>query len=156
MKEFETVAVGGTFDIIHRSHISLLQKAFEMGENVIIGLTSDQFANSKRIKINHNYQQRENNLLKIIKEKFGPARYVIIKLNSTFGREVLTNKVQAVVTSTETFQNALEINRKREELGIEPLKIIPVEMIKSDDGKIISSTRIRNGEIDSEGHMLIQ
>ena len=51
MPDFELVAMGGTFDIIHKGHIELLSKAFSISSNhVIIGLTSDELAVKKRKK----------------------------------------------------------------------------------------------------------
>ena len=46
---------------------------------------------------------------------------------------------------------ALEINRLRKERGKKPIKIIKVEHAKAADGKTISSTRIKKGEIDEHG-----
>ena len=53
MKEFKKVAVGGTFDQLHRGHRALLGKAFEVGDKVVIGLTSDAFVERwvNRIKL---------------------------------------------------------------------------------------------------------
>ena len=42
-QKFETVAVGGTFDLFHHGHLALLLKAFEVGNHVLIGLCSDEF-----------------------------------------------------------------------------------------------------------------
>ena len=44
MKKYKRVAVGGTFDKFHYGHRSLIAKAFEIGENVEIGVTSNVFA----------------------------------------------------------------------------------------------------------------
>ena len=45
--EFNLVALGGTFDIIHAGHIALLEKGFSISKKVIIGLTSDELAEKK-------------------------------------------------------------------------------------------------------------
>jgi pantetheine-phosphate adenylyltransferase len=42
--KFPVVATGGTFDEIHTGHVMLLAKAFEVGNKVIIGISSDEFA----------------------------------------------------------------------------------------------------------------
>lgn len=47
MAKYELVATGGTFDIIHKGHIELLKKAFEISSTVIIGLSSDELAEKK-------------------------------------------------------------------------------------------------------------
>ena len=48
MSKFSLVAMGGTFDIIHRGHLTLLANAFEISNKVIIGLTSDEFVQKER------------------------------------------------------------------------------------------------------------
>ena len=42
MQRFRMVAVGGTFDEFHRGHRTLLMKAFEVSERVMIGLSTDE------------------------------------------------------------------------------------------------------------------
>ncbi|MCK4933838.1 adenylyltransferase/cytidyltransferase family protein, partial [Candidatus Bathyarchaeota archaeon] len=45
---FKTVAVGGTFDEFHKGHRALLEKAFEVGEKVMIGLCTDDFVDKMK------------------------------------------------------------------------------------------------------------
>ena len=45
-------------------------------------------------------------------------------------------------------------NKVREKQGIDHLRTIIIEIAYADDGRPISSTRIRSGEIDEEGHIL--
>ena len=47
MSIFSLIAMGGTFDIVHKGHLTLLTHAFEISDKVIIGLTSDEFAEKK-------------------------------------------------------------------------------------------------------------
>ena len=46
-KKYRKIAVGGTFDRFHEGHLKLLSKAFQLSQLVLIGVTSDEFAQSK-------------------------------------------------------------------------------------------------------------
>ena len=157
MKEkYDVVATGGTFDVIHIGHLALLSKAFEIGKKVIIGVSSDAFANSTKGNntLHHNYEERISNLKEKIEEKFGNVTYEISKLDDLYGPTVIYGHVEAIVSSTETAVNGHLINEIRSKNGLKPLNIISVNMIQAEDGNPISSTRIRNGEIDSTGKLL--
>ena len=53
------MCLGGTFDHLHLGHKSLLEKAFEVSEEIIIGLTTDKKANELRVKEQLNsYEER--------------------------------------------------------------------------------------------------
>lgn len=152
MARFGVVATGGTFDEIHAGHIALLAKAFEIGGHVIIGVTSDQFVKHK--KLNHPFEERVASLKKIIKQEFGDMDYEIAKLYSEFGPAVTTGDVGALVASAETAAKGSRLNEVRAKSGLAPVEVIIVDLVKAEDGKPISSTRIRAGEIDWRGRLL--
>jgi pantetheine-phosphate adenylyltransferase len=153
-KEFLIVATGGTFDEIHAGHIALLAKAFHIGNKVIIGVSSDKFAAKRGKKLNHHFDARVADLKKIIKKEFGEVDYEIAKLDGDFGPAVTTRCVQALVTSAETQSKGRLLNEMRAKRGLNPVKVIAVELVKAEDGSTISSTRIRAGEIDRQGRLL--
>jgi pantetheine-phosphate adenylyltransferase len=88
---------------------------------------------------------RENNLLK---------RTEIVPLGNPYGITLTKSPVEALVVSRETEPTALDINEKREQKGMALLHIVVVDMIPSENHAPISTTRIRHGEIDREGHLL--
>lgn len=153
MSEFELVAMGGTFDIIHKGHIALLSSAFSISSKVIIGLTSDEFAKRKGKKLLSTYDTRLGNLENTIKSNFPQKSYQISKLDDNFGPAVLEEGVEALVVSEETRYQGDVLNRLRAEKRLPPVKIISVPMILAKDGGRISTTRIRNSEIDTEGNL---
>lgn len=155
MARFRVVATGGTFDEIHAGHTALLAKAFEAGDRVIIGVTSDEFAAShKGKKLNHNFDQRVANLKRAIADEFGDVKYQIARLDSEFGPAVTAGDVGALVASAETQAKGPKLNEIRRKNGLPPAEVIAVEMVKAEDGLPISSTRIRAGEIDRNGRLL--
>ena len=156
MEKLNLVATGGTFDCIHIGHIKLLSTAFDISHHVIIGVTSDGFVKRFKVKssIKNNYLKRLSNLKNNIAVNFKNANYTIIKLEDEFGPVVHSSEIQAIVVSEETLVKVKEINETRISNHLNPLRVIVVEIAKSSDGKPISSTRIRNGEIDDKGKIL--
>ena len=149
-KKYRKVAVGGTFDKFHEGHIRLLDKAFQIGDKVLIGVTSDEFARSKG-----NIEPcdiRMSNLRKTLNEL--GRDYYIARLDDPYGPTVFDNDIEAIVVSEETEPTALQINHVRKKKSMKPLDIITIGMVLAADGKPISSTRIRKGEIDVKGAVL--
>ena len=154
MSKFSLIAMGGTFDIIHRGHLTLLENAFEISDKVIIGLTSDEFVQKKGKTPIHKYDERLKNLISVIFHKFPNTDFEISQLNNDFGPAVLEKDVQALIVSDETSDQGNVLNKLRTERNLPPVEVIVVPMFLAKDGVRISSTRIKNSEIDSDGNLL--
>ena len=152
---FTLTALGGTFDIIHIGHIELIQKAVSISEKIIIGLTSDAFISKNGKKINNNFEQRFENLEKAIHDNFPNCSFQIAKLDDDFGPAVIKWDVDALVVSEETSKKGDILNTMRKKQNLRPVEIIIVPMEMASDGDRISSTRIRNSEIDASGNTLV-
>jgi pantetheine-phosphate adenylyltransferase len=155
MRQFKKVAVGGTFDQLHRGHKALLDKAFDVGQKVIIGLTSDSFVTkmSKPHKT-ASYAERYKELEDYLTNNNLIERAEIVSLNDAYGLTISGQTLEAIVVSQETEKTAEAINQKRQSAGHTPLKIVTVHMIPADNKYPISTTRIRRGEIDRNGHIM--
>ena len=153
MSKFDLVAMGGTFDIIHKGHLRLLSEAFSISSKVIIGLTSDELAEKRGKKTLNNYEKRFETLMNTIKTNFPNRAFQISKLDNDFGPAVLEENVQALVVSDETGNQGEILNQLRAEKNLSPVKIVIVPMTLAQDGNRISTTRIKNLEIDVEGNL---
>lgn len=153
MVGFETVATGGTFDLLHRGHLELLRRAFAVSDFVIIGLTSDDFAARLGKTPFYNYLVRLKNLSDVISGNFEGARFQISRLDDHFGPAVLREGVQALVVSEETRGQGDLLNRMRRERGLPEVEVIVVPMVLAGDGQRMSSTRMRNAEVDFDGNI---
>jgi pantetheine-phosphate adenylyltransferase len=155
MKKFRKVAVGGTFDEFHRGHKVLLMKAFEIGEHVLIGLCSDEFA--KRLDKPHktaSFEERLKELKSFLEALDLSDKAEIVSLNDPYGVTITDRCIEALVVSEETEKTAIKINQKRIDACLPPLTIVTISMVPAENFKPISTTRIRKGEMDREGHML--
>ena len=153
MESFDLVAMGGTFDIIHSGHMALLNKAFSISTKVIIGVTSDQLAVKKGKNPENDYSKRISLLKSTIEENFPDSVYEISKLENEFGPAVLEESVKALIVSEETSDKGTLLNKLRAERNLPPVKIVVVPIVLAKDGKAISTTRIKNLEIDSHGNL---
>ncbi|RIN57438.1 glycerol-3-phosphate cytidylyltransferase [Staphylococcus simulans] len=49
----------GTYDLLHYGHIELLRRAREIGDYLIVALSTDEFNKLKKKKSYYNYEQRK-------------------------------------------------------------------------------------------------
>jgi pantetheine-phosphate adenylyltransferase len=154
MSKFSLIAMGGTFDIIHRGHLTLFENAFEISDKVIIGLTSDEFVQKKGKNPIHKYDERLKNLISVLFQKFPNSNFEISQLNNDFGPAVLEKDVQALIVSDETSDQGNVLNKLRIERNLPLVEVIIIPMFLAKDGIRISSTRIKNSEIDYDGNLL--
>ncbi|UCH58234.1 MAG: phosphopantetheine adenylyltransferase [Candidatus Bathyarchaeota archaeon] len=154
-KRLHLVSVGGTFDVFHKGHSLLLEEAFKVGDNVLIGLSTDEFAES--LKKPHNidcYEKRLMDLNRFLAERGLEKRTEIIPLDDPHGPTIESDEIEGIIVSEETEPGAEEINMLRVKEGRRPLLIIVFKMILAEDGKPISSTRIRKQEVDRYGRLI--
>ena len=151
--KYKLVAVGGTFDNFHVGHEAILSKAFEIGEKVLIGLTTDDFVRKYKQDEIAPFEEREREVRRYA-DKF-KKDYEIVPLKDPFGVAPYEEKLEALVASEETKFNCYKINELRKRNNLKPAEIIIVPWIRAEDTRIISSTRIRRGEIDRYGRVLI-
>jgi|TARA_B100001013_G_scaffold343338_1_gene270855 pantetheine-phosphate adenylyltransferase len=151
--EFNLVALGGTFDIIHAGHLALLERGFSISKKVIIGLTSDEFASKNNKNLINDFSKRRSKLEFEIQEKFPTSEFEISKLDNDFGPAAIEGIIEALVVSDETQSKGKLLNQLRKEKNLSPIQVIIVPMILAKDGDRISSSRIRNSEIDVEGNI---
>ena len=148
------ICIGGTFDILHKGHKQLIDKAFQTaGEqgSVFIGITVGKMPKMKgKIK---SFKERKETIERYLTEKKDINHATIKPIRDKYGPSI-KEKFDAIVVSPETKSTADEINRKRIQNMKKPLKIIQIPFVLADDNIPISSTRIRKKEIDEDGRLL--
>ncbi|MFC4620436.1 glycerol-3-phosphate cytidylyltransferase [Camelliibacillus cellulosilyticus] len=49
----------GTYDLLHWGHVNLLKRAKELGDHLIVGLSTDEFNSIKHKEAYHSYENRK-------------------------------------------------------------------------------------------------
>lgn len=155
-RKYKFVALGGTFDILHAGHRHLLSEAFKLGDMVLIGVTSDRFVASLHKKHEvRPFSSRVRDLNRFLKTRRWSSRVRVTALREPYGPAARRKKLQALIVSEGTLASGRRLNRLRRKNGLQPLDLFVVDLLKAADGKPISSTRIRNGEMDPQGRPLM-
>lgn len=146
------VAVGGTFNVVHKGHELLFETAFSVGDSVEVGLTSDEFAAKVKNVAVVPYFHRKANLAKYL-ARFGKP-FEIVMISDQMGTAATSERLDAIVVSPETRGVADEINERRRRNGLPLLKVFCIKEVLAEDSGTISSSRVVKGDIDREGHLL--
>jgi pantetheine-phosphate adenylyltransferase len=154
-QRLKTITVAGTFDVMHKGHWLLLEEAFRISDRVVIGITTDEFATA--MKKPHDIDHYDVRLFEV--ENFLRARGLLERatffpLEDPYGPSINNGGIEGILVSEETEPRAEEINQIRVKRGRKPLLIFVMTMVLADDGKPISSTRVRRQELDREGHLV--
>lgn len=152
--KYRYVFVAGTFDGIHKGHEALLRQAFKEGAKVTIGVTSDVFVKKFKSKQNiRSFDARYEDLKVWLNEN--NKRATIVPIDDPYEPAAAMMDVDALVVSRQTRRRGEEINKLRVNRGLPELTLLEVPIMPAQDGKPISSTRMRNGEIDGQGTLVM-
>ena len=149
---YKHVTACGTFDHFHAGHEAFLLKAFEYGGKVSIGISTDTFIKNKKYSRQiQQFEVRKEALKNFLERKSLINRSIFFELHDTRGIALGDTTLEAIVVTSETQQNAKEINKLRKVKKLKQLEIIKVPFVKGKDKKIIRSSTIRAGEINRLG-----
>lgn len=148
-------ALGGTFDELHVGHVALLNTAFRLAKKVLIGITSDRFA-STLMKEGHvsPMSERVEELKKTLENYGWLSRAEIVRLDDPYGPLLSDERIETLVTGPITLNRAEEAVSLRVSRGLPPITLELSPLVLAEDGKPVSSTRIRMGEIDRSGRLI--
>ncbi len=148
--------VSGTFDHFHVGHAQIIDKAFSLARQVSVGISDGSMLRKKsfhpQIEL---YDMRKKYLEDYVKAKYPTHTVRFFRLTDIYGIALTDKTLDSIVVTRETYANAATINTKRKQKGWQPLKIYKVTFVKDPSGKIIRSTRIRQGEIDRKGSIYV-
>jgi len=153
--ESRIVALGGTFEQPHKGHVKFISKALQVGDQVIIGLSSDSFLAARKKKHHvSSYEDRLSNLKSFLSRIGAIERVTIVPLDDPYGPTIVREEVSSIVVSPETLSTAIEINRIRIGKGMSPLRIYVIDFALAEDGRPISTSRVSEGVINRQGRLL--
>ncbi len=151
------VFVAGTFDGLHKGHRCMLSEALHQGEKVTIGLTTDEFVEKFKVQSPkckaRTYKERKKDLEQWLNRSNNHAS--IISISDPYEPAASATDVDALVVSAETRIRGEEINEKRKKRGLKELVLLEVPMVNAEDQRPISSSRVRFGEITTQGTLIL-
>ncbi len=145
------VGLGGTFNVLHRGHRALLDRAFEIGDEVLVGITSDAMASRSRGHARP-LDERRAALEGYLGTK--PGKWAVVVIDRPDAYLDSMTDLGALIVSPETRSTAEDINKARAARGLEPVRLVEVPHVLADDFLPIAAHRVLAGEIDAEGRLL--
>lgn len=102
------------------------------------------------------YNERLAVLEAFIKSEFDMERASIFPIDTTEGGADKMKDLDALIVSDEigVVQNAFDINQQRVENGLKRFHIIVIPRVRTMDGRPLSSSRIRRGEVFHEDELI--
>lgn len=155
--KYKLVASGGTFDHFHKGHRQFIKAQLELSQKILLGITSDTFVDKNKPNEQiQDFKIRKKAIEELIRQEKATNRVQISSIDTIYIPSAWQSlPIEAIVVTKETKFGAILINQKRQEEGLPKLNIEILEHVLTEDGKPISSFRIRHGEINRQGRLNI-
>lgn len=151
---YNYLVFGGTFDRLHKGHTALIDFAFDNAKEVIIGLTRESMMRGKQYAADVlPYAERLRDLRVYINNREKKHNYTIIPITDVYGTTLKDMRIEAIAVTPQTLRGAEVINAERKRRNMVLLPILVCPLVNDENGTVISSSRIRAGEIDRDGHV---
>ncbi|XP_047991628.1 bifunctional coenzyme A synthase isoform X2 [Leguminivora glycinivorella] len=120
VKQYEYVALGGTFDRLHNGHKILLSQAvLRSTKHVTVGVTDVNMIQSKKLyELIEPTETRIKAVLDFLTDINPDLEYNVQPIHDLYGPTKDDPKFQMIVVSEETQRGAQKINEKRKENGL--------------------------------------
>lgn len=139
-RPYKKVWTGGTFDHFHEGHKELIDKAFEVGDFVVIAILADEVVQDKQYAaLIQTLEVRKSTIDEYLAKKYGRDRYKIVVQDAVYTDASLDPELEANILCYKTEQHFYDINKRREDKGLKPL----VWVMSPNKYVGISSTEIR-------------
>ncbi|XP_026327157.1 bifunctional coenzyme A synthase isoform X2 [Hyposmocoma kahamanoa] len=123
VKQYEYVALGGTFDRLHNGHKILLSQAvLRSTKHLTVGVTDVNMIQSKKLwELIEPVEKRIAAVLEFVIDINPDLEYCVLPIQDIYGPTKDDPKYQMLVVSEETIKGGVKVNEKRVENGIPKL-----------------------------------
>jgi len=152
--KYGKVALGGTFSKFHLGHLYFIERALNVAEEVIIGISSDVLVRweGKKHPVEE-YEERFAEVYRALVRLRAIDKAILVPLLDPYGPLLEDPEIEALIVSKDSVKKGLKVNGERRKRGLRAIKLILVETVLAEDAKPISSRRIWKGEIDRLGRL---
>lgn len=149
--KYKHIAIGGTFDLLHLGHKKFIKHAFSIGERVTIGVTSDELVRKLKSGNHQSFSQRFKAVREFVNSNKFLSRATVMQLDDFSGPTLSDKTIDCSLVTIDSLKGAKMINRARVRLGLTDLPVEIFPQVVGTDNKVISTKRIRYGEINQQG-----
>ncbi len=150
--KFKHVVAAGSWDHFHAGHKDFLQAAFAQSERVSLGITTQVLVMEKLFAdIAESFELRKKTVVDYIRDQEWTNRAAFETLDDIYGPAIVDGTIEALMVTPKTVAGGLLVNKARAPRELPPLQLVEVPLKLANDGREISSERIRGGEINREG-----
>jgi cytidyltransferase-like protein len=150
VKLYRTIGLGGTFDHLHQGHEFFLKFADQLADFLLIGVTDEKMVRDKTYGYSiQPFEVRKNAVLKFCHQH--DIKCKVTRLTDPYGPTLNDESIQAIAVTEDTVLGGRNINQLRQKMNLRPLEIHVCNLVKDEQGEVISSSRIRAGVINRSG-----